>query len=445
MRIIIAGAGEVGTHLAKLLSKEKHTIILLDENGEKVKSLESNYDILGIEGNPTSLEDLREAQVNNADLFVAVTPYESTNITACLLATNLGAKKTLARIDNQEYLMPKNMEFFKTLGVDSLIYPELLAANEIVSALKRGWVRQYVEFSDGALVLLATKVRDNAPIVNKTIEEAFKDNTTIRIILIKRMGKDIIAKGKDMILSGDIVYFITTPNCIEEVRVFAGKEDFEINNIMILGGGSRIGVRTIKSLPKSKNIKVIEKNKDKGYRLLENTENVLVINGDGRDLELLKNEDIESIDAFVSLSGNAETNILACLAAKNFGVKRTVAEVENLDYVPLAENLNIGSIINKKSIAASHIYKLILGGNVANVRCLTLADVEVVEFVAGEKSSIVKTMIKDVRLPENVNIGGIIRNGKGIVAMGNSQVQAGDSVLVFCAEDTINKVEKLFN
>ena len=445
MRIIIAGAGEVGTHLAKLLSKENHTIILLDENGEKVKALESNYDILGIEGLPTSLKDLKEAQVENADLFVAVTPYESTNITACLLATNLGAKKTLARIDNYEYLLPKNLEFFQRLGVDSLIYPEMLAAKEIVSALKRGWVRQYVEFSDGALVLLATKLRENAPIVNKTIEEAFdKENSTVRIIMIKRLGMDIIAKGKDKILAGDIVYFITTKDNIEQVRIQAGKEDFEINNIMILGGGSRIGVRAIQELPRNKNIKVIEQNKEKSIRVIENTDNVLVINGDGRDLELLKNEDIESYDAFVALTGNAETNILACLTAKNFGVKRTVAEVENLDYVPLAENLNIGSIINKKSLAASHIYKLILGGNVSNVRCLTLADVEIVEFVAGEKSAIVKTPIKDIRLPENVNIGGIIRDGVGFVAMGTSHIQPGDNVLVFCAEDTIRKVEKLF-
>ena len=384
MRIIIAGAGEVGTHLAKLLSKENHTIILLDENGEKVKALEANYDILGIEGLPTSLKDLKEALVENADLFVAVTPYESTNITACLLATNLGAKKTLARIDNYEYLLPKNLEFFQRLGVDSLIYPEMLAAKEIVSALKRGWVRQYVEFSDGALVLLATKLRENAPIVNKTIEEAFdKENSTVRIIMIKRLGMDIIAKGKDKILAGDIVYFITTKDNIEQVRIQAGKEDFEINNIMILGGGSRIGVRAIQELPRNKNIKVIEQNKEKSIRVIENTDNVLVINGDGRDLELLKNEDIESYDAFVALTGNAETNILACLTAKNFGVKRTVAEVENLDYVPLAENLNIGSIINKKSLAASHIYKLILGGNVSNVRCLTLADVEIVEFVGS--------------------------------------------------------------
>ncbi|MBP6231225.1 MAG: Trk system potassium transporter TrkA [Paludibacteraceae bacterium] len=444
MRIIIAGAGEVGTHLAKMLSKENHTIILLDENGEKIKALEANYDILGIEGLPTSLKDLREAQAGSADLFVAVTPYESTNITACLLATNLGAKKTLARIDNHEYLLPKNVEFFQRMGVDSLIYPEMLAANEIVNALKRGWVRQYVEFSDGALVLLAAKLRDNAPIVNQTIEEAFKGNTTVRILLIKRQGKDIIAKGKDTILSGDIVYFMTTKDGIDEVREKAGKEDFEINNIMILGGGSRVGVRAIKALSRSKNIKVIEHDKDKALRLIENTENVLVINGDGRDLEMLKNEDIESIDAFVALTGNAETNILACLAAKSFGVRRTVAEVENLDYIPLAENLNIGSIINKKSIAASHIYKLILGRNVANVRCLTLSDVEVVEFMAGEQSSIVKAPIKDIRLPDNVNIGGIIRNGVGFVPLGTSHIHPGDNVLVFCAEDTIRKVEKLF-
>ena len=442
MKIIIAGAGDVGTHLAKMLSKENHTIILLDEQSEKIKALEANYDILSVVGNPTSLKDLREAQVPSADLFVAVTPIESTNITACMLATNLGAKKTLARIDNQEYLLPKNKEFFKSMGIDSLIFPEMLAAEEIVNNLKKGWVRQYVELSNGALIVLATKIRSNSPLCNVPLEKAFAGNGKIRIVVIKRGDSTIIPTGKDQVMENDIVYFITTNDCVEEVRIQSGKSNCEVNNIMFLGA-SRISIKTIQSLPQNKDVKVIEKDLDKTYRIIDNTENVIVINGDGRDISLLQQEDIDSFDAFVALTGNAETNILACLAAKEMGVNRTIAEVENMDYIDMAERLDIGAVINKKIIAASHIYQLILGGDVS-VKFLTFADVDVVELKAENDSYITKGPLYTLSLPKNTIIGGIVRNGKGIVAVGSTKIEPGDNVTVFCRRDLLQKIEKLF-
>lgn len=442
MKIVIAGAGAVGTHLAKMLSKEKHTIVLLDEKTEKIKQLEANYEILAVVGSPTSLKDLREAQVPSADLFVAVTPYESTNITACLLATNLGAQKTLARIDNKEYLLPKNKEFFKSMGVDSLIYPERLAADEIVNGLQKGWVRQYLEFSDGELIVLATKIRASSPLCNQQLMTAFQNNNRLRVVVIRRGHDTIIPVGKDQILINDIVYFLTTRDGIDEVRVLSGKEDFEIKSTMFLGA-SRISIRAVQELPSSMNIKVIEQDKEKGFRLLDKTDKAMMINGDGRDIALLKEEDIESFDAFVALSGNSETNILACLTAKSLGVKRTIAEVENNDYIAMAESLDIGAIINKKIIAASHIYQLILGGDVS-VKCLTFVDALVVELMAEDGSPITKDCLKNLKLPQNTTIGGIVRNDKGMVAVGETQIQAGDKVIVFCGEDTVHKLEKLF-
>lgn len=442
MKIVIAGAGAVGTHLAKMLSKEKHTIVLLDEKTEKIKQLEANYEILAVVGSPTSLKDLREAQVPSADLFVAVTPYESTNITACLLATNLGAQKTLARIDNKEYLLPKNKEFFKSMGVDSLIYPERLAADEIVNGLQKGWVRQYLEFSDGELIVLATKIRASSPLCNQQLMTAFQNNNRLRVVVIRRGHDTIIPVGKDQILINDIVYFLTTRDGIDEVRVLSGKEDFEIKSTMFLGA-SRISIRAVQELPSSMNIKVIEQDKEKGFRLLDKTDKAMMINGDGRDIALLKEEDIESFDAFVALSGNSETNILACLTAKSLGVKRTIAEVENNDYIAMAESLDIGAIINKKIIAASHIYQLILGGDVS-VKCLTFVDALVVELMAEDGSPITKDCLKNLKLPQNTTIGGIVRNDKGMVAVGETQIQAGDRVIVFCGEDTVHKLEKLF-
>ena len=381
MKIIIAGAGEVGTHLAKLLARENFDILLLDEDASKLKDLEASFDLLTSIGSPTSIKDLKEASIEKADLFVAVTPSESVNMTACMLATNLGAKRTLARIDNYEYLLPVNKEFFKKLGVDYLIYPEMLAAKEIVESLSTSWLRQNLNFCDNALILLGIKVRANAIIVNKKFSTGYFDHGKYRVVSIKRNNKTIIPAGSDQILENDIVYFITTPENLNFVREQAGKEDFPIRNIMVMGG-SRIAQKTIQYLPSNMRVKVLERNKEKSYVLAEKLENSMILNCDGRNIEILKEEGIEEMDAFVAVTANSEANILACLAAKRLGVKKTVAEVENNDYILLAESMDIGTVINKKMIAASYIYQLTLDADVFNVRSLSTADAEVVEFIA---------------------------------------------------------------
>ena len=443
MRIIIAGAGAVGTHLAKLLSKEEQDIILMDTDEEKLEELAS-YNLMTITGSPTSIKDLKEAGVKNADLFIAVTPYESQNINACMLAANLGAAKTLARIDNYEYLQEENKEFFKKLGVDELIYPEMLAAQEIVTALKKTWVRQWFELCGGALILIAVKIRDNALIVNHRLSELAGGNDFYHIAAIKRKDNIIIPKGTDKILSGDLVYFTTTKDHISDIRILAGKEEVEIRKIMIMGG-SRIAIRTADYVPDSMHVKIIETDREKSLKLVERIENADIILGDGRDPELLKEEGITEVDAFIALTDSSETNILACLTAKGFGVSKTVAEVENLSYISMAEGLNIGSVINKKLIAASRIYQLLLAADVSNVKCLTLANAEVAELIAKPGSRITQLPVKDLSLPKDLTIGGLIRNGVGLMVNGNTQIMPYDHVLVFCLDTAIRKIEKLFN
>lgn len=444
MKIIIAGAGEVGTHLAKLLAKENLDTTLLDESPDRLTDLEMNYDLLTKVGSPTSIESLKECGVSDADLFIAVTPYEAVNMTSCMLATNLGAKRTLARIENYEYLIPENKEFFSKLGVDYLIFPENLAAKEIVESLKYTWLRQNLSFHNDALILLAIKVRDNALILNKKFNTGFFEHGKYRVVAINRGGNTIIPSGGDEILANDVVYFVTMKENIQFVREQAGKKDFQIRNVMIMGG-SRIAQKTIQYLPNNMNVKIMERDKDKCYHLAGCLNNALIINADGRNVEALKAEGIEEIDAFIATTSNSEANILACLEAKRLGVKKTVAEVENIDYIQLAEELDIGTVINKKMIAASYIYQLTLDADVLDVKSLTSADAEVVEFVAKAHSKITKSQIKNIRLPENVNIGGIVRDGVGSIAFGNTQILAGDHVIVFCVSSAIRKVESLFN
>lgn len=444
MKIIIVGAGEVGTHLAKLLAKEHINITLMDENPDRLEDLEANYDMLTREGLPTSIQDLQNVGVKDADLFIAVTPSESVNMTSCMIATNLGAKKTLARIDNHEYLIPKNKEFFEKLGVDYLIYPEMLASQEIASSLETTWLRQNLSFCKGELILLGIKVRDNALILDKKFKTGYFDHKRYRVVAIKRGNTTIIPGGADEIKANDIVYFITRPEDISFLKEQAGKVDYKINSAMIMGG-SRIAQKTVQILPSHISIKLLEKDREKSFLLAEKCQRAMVINGDATDLELLKEEGIQSTDAFIAVTSNSEANILACLAAKRLGVRKTVAEVENIDYIMLAQSMDIGTVINKKVITAGYIYQLTLDADVLDVRTLTSADGEVVEFIAKKGSKITKSKIKNLKLPENVNIGGYVRNGEGFIVAGDSIIQPEDHVICFCVSSAIRQIENLFN
>ena len=445
MKVVIAGAGAVGTHLSKLLSREHLDCVLIDADDERLSGM-SDYDVMTYQASPTSINALKEAGVTNADLFVGVTPEESINMNACILAHALGAKKTVARIDNYEYLSPDLQPFFKDLGIDSLIYPEVLAAIDITNGLKLSWVRQRWDVHDGALVLLGIKLRESAEILNQPLRDLCGPDDPYHVVSIKRGGDTIIPSGMDELHVNDLVYIMTTKEYIPYIRKIVGKEHYaDVKNVIIMGGG-KTAVRAALAIPNYMNVKIIEKDIQRCERLNELLEQdeTMVIHGDGRDLGLLEEEGIRNTQAFVALTGNAETNILACLTAKKLGVRKTVALVENLDYVSMAESLDIGTIINKKTIAASHIFQMLLDADVDNLRSLMLVDAEVAEFTAAEGSKVTRKPVKDLGLPFGTTIGGLVRNGVGMLVNDNSQIQAGDSVMVFCHETKLKNVETFF-
>lgn len=445
MKVVIAGAGAVGTHLAKLLSAENQDIVLMDPDKEKLNFSRSNLEMITMVGSCTSLRDLTEIGTKEADLFIAVTPEESVNITACMLAAKMGAKRTFARIDNYEYLLPKNKEFFDKLGIGSMVYPEMLAAKEIVSALKRPWVRQWIELCGGAIILVGIKVRDNAELVNKYLYDLGSANKKFHIVAIKRRSITIIPTGKDQILADDIVFFTTTKDYIEDLPRLTGKPVFDVKNVMIMGG-SRIAIRTSQYLPDNMKIKLLEADRDKSIKLLEHLpKNVTVFHNDGRNADFLLEEGIKEMDAFIAVTGNSEANILACLAAKRFGVKKTVAEVENMDYISMAESMDIGTIINKKLITVNNIYRYLLNADVSNVKSLTIANADVAEIIARPNSKITKKEVKKIVFPKNVTLGGLIRNGEPILIDGDTLIEPYDHVVVFCLDDALRDAEKLFN
>ena len=447
MKIIIAGAGAVGSHLAALLSKESNDILVLDPNGDKLARATDGLDVMTLTVSPTSIIGLKEAGTPQADLFIAVTPSETQNLTCCAIAHSLGARKTVARIDNGEYLQERNREFFTSMGIESLIYPEVLAAKEIVDGVQRSWARQWWEVHNGALMVLGIKLREEAvALYGKQLRELCPPDSPYHIVAIKRDEDTIIPGGFDELKLNDIAYFMTTKKYVPNIRQLVGKDSYpDVRKLIIMGGG-RIAVQTCHLLPDYMQAKLIEMDPLRCQQLTELLDNddVMVINGDGRDTQLLIDEGIRQTQAFCALTAETETNILACLAAKRLGVRKTVALVENTDYITMAEKLDIGTIINKKTIAASHIYQMMLDSDVTSVKSLTIADADVAEFVAVEGSLVTREPVMRLGLPKGITIGGIVRDGVGQLVGGRTQIQPGDLVVVFSRTALFGELDRFF-
>ena len=448
MKIIIAGAGEVGFHLAKLLSYESQEITLLGTKKESLVYAIDHLDIRVIKGDATSIAVLKDARIDTSDLFIAVTSSETTNITACVLAKQLGARRTIARISNTEFIDQKEEVGFSKFGIDELISPESLAASEIELLLNQYGFNDSYEFEDGALTMLSLRLSRTASFVDKTVKEAAEVFPELHFIpiAIQRFGTQytIIPRGDTQFKEGDKVVFITSKGGDEELFELSGKVKIDIKKVMILGG-SQIGYKTAKDLCQGKfSVKLVENDKDIAFDLADELPKVLVINGDGRNVELLEEENISKMDAFISVTGNSETNIMSCLVAKSKGVKKTIALVENMDYYQLSQSIGIDTLINKKLLAANNIFRYIRKGEVVAMTKLNNMNAELLEFVVNSKSKITNKLIKDLDFPRSAIIGGVIRNGKGIIPLGNFRIEAGDRVVVCCLPRSITEVEKFF-
>lgn len=444
MKIIIAGAGEVGTHLAKMLSKENQDITLLDSDQTKLDIIDSNYNLMTWNGSTSSFESLREVGVHDADLYIAVTPFETRNMASCAIAKKMGAKKTVARIDNSEFLMPENRQVIRELGIDFVIYPEHLAANDIALSLSHNWARYWGELHNGALLLIGVKIHSNSVLLNVKLKDMPVTTHDFHIAAIKRKNETIIPNGNDEILPDDVVYFITTPPYIQQVRELCGKTKKVIKKALIMGG-SRIARRFAELYHDKFHIKILETDMAVCEQLATELPDCEIVFGDGRDIEVLRENNIYQYDAFLALTDSSETNILTCLTAKEFGVPKTIADVENLQFLGLAENLNIGNTINKKLLASSRIYKILLDADESNSRFFALADAEVAEIYVKNGAKITKGAVKDLRLPFGMTLAALVRNEDVMLVNGNTHIREGDYVVVFSLMGTIQKIEKWFN
>ncbi|MBT8293757.1 MAG: Trk system potassium transporter TrkA [Eudoraea sp.] len=448
MRIIIAGAGEVGFHLAKLLSYESQNITLIDSNKESLTYADSHLDIKVLKGDATSISVLSDAKVESSDLVIGVTSSETTNITLCLLAKQLGCKKTIARISNIEFLDNRELIKFSEMGIDELISPEELAATEIQLLLNQSAFFDTYEFEEGALIMVGVVLPKGAPFIGKTVQEAAHIFPELHFmpIAMQRLGTQytLMPRGDTVFKDNDQVYFVTDKKGVDELYKLTGKKKEEIKNVMILGG-SKVGFNAARDLCSKKfNVKLIEKNKEKAFEISDSLPNALVINGDGRNVELLEEESLDSMDAFIAVTGNSETNIMSCLMARSKNIKKTIALVENMDYFQLSQSIGVDTLINKKLLAANNIFRYIRRGEVVALTRLNNLNAEILEFEVTATSRVNGKAIREIEFPRSAIIGGIVRGGVGNIALGDFRIQEGDRVVVCCLPDSISKIERLF-
>lgn len=443
MKIVIAGSGEVGTHLAKMLAHEAQDIVIVDKDADKLHQLDAKYNLMTMVGSPTSIETLQNAGVRDCDLFIAVTPYEAENVLACSIAKASGARMTMARVDSYEYIVKENSAFFDSIGVDNKVYPENLAAREIERALSLTWARSNVTLLDGNITVVAVKVREDAPIIGRSLRDVTATQHNMHVVAVKRNHTTIIPRGNTVIELNDIVFFATTDEYMDYVRELCGKTQRRIKRVMIMGAG-RITVRTLNLIGDKYRCKVIDQDRERCLRLPERVPPCDILWGDARDNELLHEEGLADMDAFVALTESSETNILACLTAKEFGVKKTIAEVENIQLINEAEALNIGTIVNKKLLAAAKIFQLLLDTDSESSKCMVMADAEVAELVVRPGSKISSGPVKTLKLYDEMTLAAMMRGNQCSLIGGDTHLQAGDKVVVLSLAGMLHKVEKLF-
>ncbi len=445
MRIVIAGAGEVGGHLAKMLSEENHDITVVDDDVKRLDKIVSFADVSTVVGELTTFSALNEADVKSANLFIAVSPDESCNVMSAALAKKLGAKKTIARIDNDEYLQPENKGLFINMGLDFMFYPEKVAANEVIALLENNTTIEYVNFAGDKLSLVVVKLDTFSPVVDKTLTEAALDRERLyKTVAISRNDSTIIPKSDEYFRERDSIYLITDTKNIDEVAALSGRTGVDVKNVMILGGG-KIGERIATALQDKINVKLVEYNSDKAKRLADKLHNTLVINEDGRKSEIMIEEQLGNMDAFVAVTGRSETNILASMLAKRMGVKKVIAEIENIHYIHLAESIGIDTIINKKLITASDIFRFTMNTDVQAIKCLNGCDAEVIEFIAKPDCKATKQKIRELDIPRDSTIGGVVRGERVFVADNDFEIKAYDRVVVFALPSAIQKLGKFFD
>ncbi len=446
MKIIIVGVGEVGIHLAKLLSQERHDIIVVDRSDERLARVREGLDVMTIHGSGSHVQDLQDAGAADADMLIAVTSIDEVNFTACFLAHKLGTKKTILRVDEPDKFFGEGLMKPEDIGINLVISPDGLAAAEITRLIRRSSATDVLEFADGRIQILGLKLDRESPMINRKLKELTADYTELpfRTVAISRGIRTIIPSGDDEFKKGDQIFVVSKTEYVAEMLKLSGKESVKFENIMILGG-SGIGRNVAEELQHDMSVKLIESNKEVSLQLADKLEKTMVIRGEGKDLDLLATEGIMDMDAYIAVTRDEEDNILSCLMAKHLGVKKTIAHVEKLDYIPLANTIGIDALVNKKLSAANEILKFVRKGQIVSVATLHGVDAEVIEMVAQKGSSVTKKALRDLKFPDGAIIGCVIHNGSVTIPTGTTRISSQDRIVVFTLPSALKAVEQFFS
>jgi len=444
--IIIIGAGEVGFNLAKLLSYEKHDIVVVEQNEERLKRARDLLDVKVIAGSGSSCAILQEAGIESADMLVAVTNNDELNLITCMIANHHGVAKKIARVKNREYTLPDCPINAQTMNIDMIIHPESEVAAAVVNLLKQTAATYVIEFAEGRIILIGIQLDEKCLILEQSLSQVAElyPKLTFRTVAIQRRDRTIIPRGNDVFMKGDRVYVTTEKESLAELLRLAGKENVRMENVMILGGG-QTGAEIARRLESDLNVKIIESNVDKTHILAERLEKSLIIRGDGRDINLLALEGIIDMDAFISATGDDETNIISCLMAKHLRVPRIISLINKTDYTPIIPTIGIGAYVSKQMVTVDNILKFIRRGSIVNVASIPGVAAEVIEFITKTKAKITHKKVRDLHFPKGALLGAVVRNEEFFIPVGDSQIRENDKVVVFALPTAIKEVEKMFN
>lgn len=446
MKVMIIGAGKLGTKLAKAMLNGEIHVTLIDNNPIILDRLKDHLDVLTVNANGARKEVLDELNIASYDLAIAVTSNDETNVLISSMAKKLGCKSSIARIRNPEY--SSQIEFVKeSFGIDHIINPEYATANEILRYLMGSYTFYFGDYAMGKVLLVNFNIRSLPDFVDKSISE-LKSMSNLLIVAISRNGDIIIPHGGTILKENDIIYVIGQRKKIEIIAktLRASLDKKSVKKVMILGGG-KIGYYLAESLSKKGiGIKIIESNLDRCKELADKlNDNVIVIHGNGTDINLLEEENLTDMDAFIGATGFDEENLFMSLRAKQLDVGKVIAKISRDSYIHVVEKLGIDMAVSPINITASEILKYIRGGRVVSVSLLLDGQAEVTEIIASKDLKILGTPIKDLNLPKGIIISSIVHNGKVVIPNGDSTVREGDRIVVFSLLSEVPALETFFH
>ena len=445
MHILVIGAGAIGFQLSKQLSQDGHDITQIDPDPRRVKRVSEQLDIIVAQGNGTSLQDLRGMGIEQVDLVAAMTTNDEVNLLACRMAKKLGVQSAIARVRNPEFTAPDFILSPQELGVDQFIHPEKETADAIIRLIRQSSATDLVEFSEGKLVLLGTRLDRQSSLLHAPLTELGRQfaDLPMRIVAIQRKQQTLIPRGTTTLLPEDRIFVISDPDFIPSVVRLTGHADHRIEDIAILGGGL-IGQFVAAGLSAQVRVKLIESRAARSRQLADQLANVLVIQGDGTDYDLLAVEGLADMDAFIAVTGNDEVNIISTLVAKHLEVPRAIALVNNVEYMPITPAIGLDAVLSKQLLTVNAVQRYVRHQRIASIASLPGLDVEAVEYIARAGSNITKKPLISIRLPPDSMIGAVVHGDRVIIPRGDTRIRPGDKAVVFARHYVHEAVRQIF-